>query len=68
MSGFSLPVASFSYPARKKSLILRLNQSPLLWLQALTFSRALHWLHVIASSSDWLVALFESVVIVQNSK
>ena len=24
MSGFSLPVASFSYPARKKSLILRL--------------------------------------------
>ena len=24
VSGFSLPVASFSYPARKKSLILRL--------------------------------------------
>ena len=25
VSGFSLPVASFSYPARKKSLILRLD-------------------------------------------
>ena len=27
VSGFSLPVASFSYPARKKSLILRLLSS-----------------------------------------
>ena len=38
VSGFSLPVASYSYPARKKSLILRLNfwscsygEQPLLW-------------------------------------
>ena len=29
VSGFSLPVASFSYPSRKKSLILRLTDMPL---------------------------------------
>ena len=27
------------------------------------FSRPLHWFHVIASYSDWLIALFRSVVI-----